>query len=230
MSDSASWLVDLSVPVGSGMTVFPGDPEVEIESALRISDGDGVNVLSVHMGSQSGTHVDAPYHVLGDGPRLDELPLTRFIGRAVVADVRGLGAEAPIAWTDLAPAEASLRPGTILLLHTGWSRHMADRARYRTHPWLSADAAARVVAAGVRTVGIDALNIDATPADLSTIRFDAHIEILGADGVIVENLTNLDAMERLRDPIVSVLPLRLSGSDGAPVRAVAFERDALRGL
>lgn len=209
------------------MTVFPGDPEVEIEPALTLEGGDGVNVLSLHIGSQTGTHLDSPFHVLADGPRLDELPLGRFLGPAVIADVRGVGAETPITWDDLAPVHEVLRPGTILFLHTGWSQHFGDLTRYRTHPWLSAAAAAAVVAAGVRTVGIDALNIDATPHDLATIRFDAHVEILGAGGVIVENLTNLGAVERLRDPIASVLPLHLPGSDGAPVRAVAFERDAL---
>jgi kynurenine formamidase len=88
-------------------------------------------------------------------------------------------------------------------------------------------AAESIVAAGVRTVGIDALNVDATPEDLSTARFDAHMAILGASGVIVENLTNFASIVELRDPIVSALPLNLPGSDGGPVRAVAYERDAL---
>jgi kynurenine formamidase len=165
--------------------------------------------------------------VLQEGSRLDELPLERFVGPAVVADVRGAAPEASITPKDFEPVLEFLRPGVILLLHTGWSRHLEDYARYRTHPWLSVEAAHALVATGVRTIGIDALNIDATPEDLGALRFDAHRPILQADGVIVENLTNLEALERLHDPIVSVLPLHLPGSDGAPVRAVAFERDAL---
>jgi arylformamidase len=226
MPDEPFPLVDLSVPLASGMTVFPGDPDVEIAPALTI-DRDGVNVLALHIGSQSGTHVDAPYHVIEHGSRLDDLPLDRFFGPAIVADVRGVGPEAPITPSDLEPVLGSLRPGVILLLHTGWSRHLDDYARYRTHPWLSVEAARAVASSGVRTIGIDALNIDATPEDLGALRFDAHRPILQADGVIVENLTSLEALERLHDPIVSVLPLHLPGSDGAPVRAVAFERDAL---
>ena len=216
-------IVDLSVPLRTGMTVFPGDPDVEISPAL-VLDPDGVNVLRVHIGSQSGTHVDAPFHVLADGARLDELPLDRFIGPAVVADLRHLDGDVPIGSDALEPVRGSLRPGTVLLLHTGWSRHFGDYPRYRAHPWLTPDAARAVVDSGVRTVGIDALNIDATPEDLARIRFDAHVEILGVDGVIIENLTNLEAVSTLRDPIVSVLPLHLLGADGAPVRAVAYER------
>jgi kynurenine formamidase len=216
-------IVNLSVPLTTGMTVFPGDPEVRIDPALTVGS-DGVNVLSLHIGSQSGTHLDAPFHILPDGERLDELPLERFIGPAVVADVRHVGADGTIRWEDLAPVRGALHERAILLLWTAWSKHIGDYATYRSHPWLDADAARRVVDSGVRTIGIDALNIDATPEDLATIRFDAHREILGVGGVIVENLTNLEAMERLREPIVSVLPLNLPGADGAPVRAVAYER------
>lgn len=220
---SARRIVDLSAPLRTGMTVFPGDPDVDIAPALTL-DPHGVNVLRVHIGSQSGTHVDAPFHVLADGARLDDLPLDRFVGPAIVADLRHLGADEPIDPDALEPVRGSLRPGAVLLLHTGWSRYFDDYPRYRVHPWLTPDAARAVIDAGVRTVGIDALNIDATPEDLERIRFDAHVEILRADGVIIENLRNLEAVSTLRDPIVSVLPLNLLGADGAPVRAVAYER------
>jgi kynurenine formamidase len=217
-------IVDLSVTLESGVTVYPGDPPVVVEAALRLSAGDGVNVLALHLGSQSGTHVDAPYHVIEDGPRLDELPLARFLGPAVLADLRHVPAEAPISWADLAPVHARLAPGVMLLLHTGWSRHWRDASRYRAHPWLTGQAAEAIVATGMRTVGIDAFSVDATPEDVSTAGFEAHLAILGAGGVIVENLTNLAAVADLADPVLSVLPLNLVRADGAPVRAVAYER------
>jgi len=188
-----------------------------------VAAGDGVNVLVVHMGSHTGTHVDAPYHILEDGLRIDELPLTRFLGRAVVADVRHVEVGSPIDWADLASVHDELASDVILVLHTGWSGHWGDLGRMRTHPWLAADAARRIVEARVRTVGIDALSVDATPDDPAAIRFDAHEQILGAGGVIVENLTNLEALATLHDPILSILPIVIGGADGAPVRAVAFE-------
>ena len=55
-------IIDLSVRIGTGMPVYPGDPEVRLEAALTVAR-DGVNVLALHLGSQSGTHVDAPYHI-----------------------------------------------------------------------------------------------------------------------------------------------------------------------
>lgn len=213
-------VVDLSHPLDDDTPVYPGDPVARFTSAATVA-ADGYNVLHVRMGSQTGTHVDAPYHFLDDGPRIDEVPLEYFLGPAVVADVRGKPPHGRIEWADLQPCAHLLAPGRILLLRTGWDEHWGTDA-YFDHPYLTGDAAARVVAAGVRTVGLDALSLDetvvgGTPAD----GFAAHLEVLGAGGVIVENLRNLGAVPQV-DPVVSVLPLRLAGADGAPVRAVAF--------
>ncbi|PZG13542.1 cyclase family protein [Nonomuraea aridisoli] len=209
-------IVDLSVPIETGMPVYPGDPQVSVGPALTVAD-DGVNVLRLHLGSQSGTHVDAPYHVDDALPALDELPLERFWGPAVVVDARGLPPRSPIGPE---PFEAVVRAGAIVLVATGWSAHWGSE-HYPAHPYLTEEAALMLVEAGVRTVGIDALSVDPTPAD----DFPAHRVLCGAHAVIAENLTGLD---RLLDaqgrglPIeVSLLPLRLPGADGAPVRAVA---------
>ncbi|MFJ3305322.1 cyclase family protein [Streptomyces sp. NPDC086549] len=216
--------IDLSVPVVTGMPVYPGDPEVTVSPALR-APADGVNVLRLHLGSQSGTHVDAPYHVDDAWPRLDELPLDRFAGRAVVADVRGLPARTPITPGMLAPALDALSsaPGAVLLLATGWSAHWGT-TEYLAHPWLTTDAARTVVEAGVRTVAVDALSVDPTPEPGDpTAGFDlpAHRVLCGAGGVIAENLTGLDRLVGAPEVEVYLFPLRLPGADGAPVRAVA---------
>ncbi|MGW5101485.1 cyclase family protein [Streptomyces sp. NPDC004100] len=211
------WL-DLSVPVVTGMPVYPGDPEVTVSPALR-APADGVNVLSLHLGSQSGTHVDAPYHVDDAWPRLDELPLSRFTGRAVVADVRGLAPRSPIVPELLAPALESFAPGAVLLLVTGWSAHWGTDA-YADHPWLTPAAAEAVVAAGVRTVAVDALSVDPSGTDADP-SLPAHRVLCGAGGVIAENLRHLDRLVGADDAEVFLFPLRLPGSDGAPVRAVA---------
>ncbi|MFF3943435.1 cyclase family protein [Streptomyces sp. NPDC001902] len=218
--------VDLSVPVVTGMPVYPGDPDVEVAPALRAAE-DGVNVLRLHLGSQSGTHVDAPFHVDDAWPALDELPLDRFAGPAVAADVRGLAPRAAVTPGALAPALAAARPGSVLLLATGWSAHWGT-GHYAAHPWLTPEAARAVVDAGIRTVAVDALSVDPTPdpgdpdPDYS---LPAHRVLCGAGGVIAENLTNLApvlaALAEGRAVDVALFPLRLAAADGAPVRAVA---------
>jgi kynurenine formamidase len=214
-------IVDLSHGIDANTPVYPGDPQPSLTPAATIAE-DGFNVLHVRMGSQTGTHVDAPYHFLADGARIDELDLTLCGGPAVVADLRGRPPRTPIEWADLEPDAGRLGPGRILILHTGWSQHWGSNT-YFDHPYLSADAAERVIAAGVRAIGLDTLNLDETVLDgPHPSDFAAHHVVLGAGGVIVENLTNLEAVD-WDEPLVSVLPLRLVGADGAPVRAVALQ-------
>jgi kynurenine formamidase len=216
-------LVDLSVPIMTGMPVYPGDPEVAVEPALTVADS-GVNVLRVHMGSQSGTHVDAPFHVDDALPRLDELPLERFAGPAVVLDARGLAPRAALGPGHLDSIAGLLRPGVVLLIATGWSQHWGTAA-YPAHPWLEPETAQAIVAAGVRTVGVDALSVDRTPGPGEEFSLAAHYVLCQAGTVIAENLSGLGrpltAQRAGRSVEVSLFPIRLAAADGAPVRAVA---------
>jgi kynurenine formamidase len=214
-------LLDLSVPITTGMPVYPGDPEVEAAPALTVAES-GVNVLRLHLGSQTGTHVDAPFHIDDALPRLDELPLTRFTGPAAIMDVRGLPPRTPLPPDALPPG---LGPGDVLLIATGWSAHWGTGA-YLAHPYPAPETAEAIVAAGVRTVAIDALSVDRTPPpgsdDFSPA---AHRVLCGAGAVIAENLTGLDAVVDAYEAGCSIelflFPLALAAADGAPARAVA---------
>lgn len=221
-------LVDLSVPVTTGMPVYPGDPLVSLTPALT-APVDGVNVLRLDMGTHTGTHVDAPFHVDDGLPTLDDLHLERFHGEVVVVDARGT---APREGLEPVLFEEYAREGVIVLVATGWSRHWGTDT-YRDHPHLTRESAELLVSAGVRTVGIDAFSVDKTPAadappppgPPSADDYPAHHVLCGACAVIAENLAHLDTLldaqmagERIE---VSLLPVRLAAADGAPVRAVA---------
>jgi kynurenine formamidase len=217
-------LVDLSVPLTSAMPVYPGDPEVVVSPALTAA-GDGVNVLRIHLGSQSGTHVDAPFHIDGALPTLDELPLGRFTGPTAVVDARRHGPRSPVGPEAIPP---ELPPGVVVLFATGWSAHWGG-GEYLRHPYLARETAEALVEAGVRTVGIDAPSIDPTPAHGEESKLvdnlAAHRVLCRAGAVIVENLTGLATLLAAQEegrPIETFLfPLPVAGADGAPVRAVA---------
>ncbi len=214
-------MVDLSRRVDDDTQVYPGDPHVRLEPAATLMD-DGVNVLGVHIGSHSGTHVDAPHHFVEGGERIDEMDLRLFFGPAVIADVRGKGPRERVTVEDLGPYEDRLSEGVIAVIRTGWEEHYGT-PRYYDHPFLDRPAAQLLVDAGVRTVAVDALNVDETLLEWPHPEgYPAHHAILGAGGVIAENLANLGAVD-FPDPLFSLLPIKLGGSDGAPVRAVAME-------
>lgn len=210
-------VVDLSVPVGPATFVHPGDPATHLDVHATVAR-DGYNLLRVRMGSQTGTHVDAPFHVDDAGRRVDELDLRLLTGPAVVVDATGLPPHGWITGAHLDPVRDRLAPGVVVLLRTGWSAQQGSPT-YLQHPALDPAACAELLAAGVRTVGIDAPSLDPT----SSPDLPCHHLLAAAGGVIAENLTDLHLVLELTDPLVCLLPIRLEGADGAPVRAVAMQ-------
>ena len=180
---------------------------------------EGYNLSHVHIGTQTGTHVDAPFHFRDDGATIDRLPLELTMGPAVVVRVPRKPPFAEISLADLDPG-AACRPGVIPLFATGWYRH-AGNERFFAHPYLAAEVGEVLLEAGVRTIAIDTLNADRTGGD----EFPIHDAFAAAGGLIAENLTGTEKLGDDTEPFLLLLPLNLVGCDGAPVRAVALERE-----
>ena len=207
--------IDLSHAVENGMTIFPGDPEPRIEDAGATEPW---RVSRLHLGSHTGTHIDAASHYIPEATTIDAYPLERFVVSGVVVPALGLGPDAPIEWPLIAPSVVGLPHGGAVVLYTGWDARWGGDG-YLSHPYVSDEAARRLVAAGVGLVAIDALNVDSTPQGRATV----HEILLGSDVLVVENLRGLDRLERGRLYRFAFLPLCLTGLDGSPVRAVAWE-------
>ena len=136
-----------------------------------------------------------------------------------------------ITWADLEKYEGKMKEGIALVLYTGWSKKWF-MAEYFAHPCLTRDAAEGIVARGVKILGVDTLSPDETPAREVNGKgdFGVHETVLGKGRLIVENLTNVDALldkgkDVSEDWAISFVPLYLGGvEDGSPVRAFAWRR------
>ncbi len=202
-------VIDISVPNERGMHVYPGDPVLEVSPARRIARGDVCNLSLLTMGSHTGTHVDAPYHFLPDGPRLGEVPLDRMVGEALVVDLRGRAAV-----DGAALADVPLRPGDILLCRTDNSERWAAPEFRRDFTYVTEDGAEGIVARGARALGMDYLSIE----KFGSTDFPVHRRLLGAGIFVIEGL-DLRGVEAGRYTLVC-LPLKFPDLDGAPARAV----------
>src|SRR5437773_4472563 len=80
-------IIDISVPVQTGMVTYPGDPTVRLERWSSIADGAVANVSRLDFGVHSGTHVDAPLHFIDGAPGAEALPLDVLVGPARVLDL-----------------------------------------------------------------------------------------------------------------------------------------------
>ena len=204
---------DVSVPLANGAVVYPGNPEVRVTPQQRIARGDGANVSALALGTHTGTHVDAPWHFLDDAAPTDAMPLERCVGPALLVaiadDVRVIDG----ALLRTLPLAGHVR----VLFRTRNSALLARREFVRDYTYLSPDAAEYLVSLGIELVGVDYYSIE----QFHSGHHGAHKALLRAGVVIVEGLQLADAPAGVHEFVC--LPLRLTGLDGAPARAILIE-------
>jgi kynurenine formamidase len=213
-------IVDLSQTIDERTPVFPGDPPVEIAVVESTKDAPiperrRLNCTRIGVSVHVGTHMDAPFHFYEAGDTIDRVPLDRCIGPALLVNLTSVGPGQEIEREHLEKRAAELRRNGKAVLHTGWSSQWGKPGYFTDHPRISAGAAQFLIDCGVHLVGVDTPSVDRPP-------FPAHLAFLGSGVLIVENLTNLAAIGAEVFQL-TVLPLKIAGRDGSPVRAVASE-------
>jgi arylformamidase len=217
-------IIDLSLPIEEGMMTFPTHwhPVVEI-TILGRHGVEGRETRKIVLGTHVGTHADAPRHFIPNGRTIDEVPLDVLIGPATVVDFTGCGALQSIDVADLKQKLGDRAPAR-LILRTGWSEYFGNMKFYNEYPFFSENAAHWLVEKGVRLIAMDTPSPDnpthsrGTPKDSPN-----HKVLLGAEVVLVEYLANLKSLTASEVELI-VMPLKLKGCDGSPVRCVAIER------
>ncbi len=211
-------LIDLSQPVFDNCPNCPVHPPVRVEhGATHPRDGWQLEVLT--LASHTGSHVVAPLHKLSGGASLDDIPLDRFVGDAVVLDLRDSAPSRPITAALLKPAFSRPLSDVIVLLATGWGdrRSRSDEWFYRS-PFLSADGAEWLTSQKIRGVGIDHYSISGA-AEPNNAR--VHEILLGAGVWIVEDLHFPPQVFSLPQPVKFwSLPVNFKGFSGAFCRPV----------
>ena len=164
-------IVDLSHVIEHGMTTYKGLPGPHIcdfwereGTAANYDDGSTFQIGRIDMVANTGTYLDAPFHRFAEGADLAALDLDRL------ASLPGLVVRADAMAVDADAFESLDVAGKAVLVQTGWDRHWRTETYQRDHPFLTVAAARRLVAGGVRLVGIDSHNIDDTRTRTRTLR------------------------------------------------------------
>jgi arylformamidase len=209
-------IFDVSVCISLQTPVWPGDPPVQIERVASINEGDPVNLTRLSLGAHTGTHVDAPYHFFEQGLKVDQLPLSTFIGSAHVREVHP--GERTITATDLGSLGL---PSTVqrLLIKTDnshlWEGGLLEFQKDFIH--LGHDAAQWIVKRGIKLIGVDYLSVDSFDSGDKL----AHHTLLEAGVVIIEGLNLSQVTQGVYQ--LYCLPLKIADSDGAPARVVLIK-------
>ena len=200
-------LYDITVAIDGRVAEWPGDTPLRLASVTRLDDGHSVNLSGLTVSPHTGSHADAPFHFLADGATIDALPLEPFIGPARVVDVTG---RKRITVADLEATDFAHAP-RLLLKTGGWP----DPARFpRAIPVLAPEVPAWLGERGVLLLGVDLPSVD----EIRSHHLPIH-KALAAAGIHILESLNLAAVPAGLYELIAP-PLKITGADAAPVRAV----------
>lgn len=207
-------IYDVSVPISARTPTYPGDPGIDIRQWLSLAAGDAANVSALCFGAHTGTHVDAPAHFIKDAAKLQSLDLNTLIGAVQVLEIPNH--VMAIAASDLEhhlPSDA-----TRVLFKTRnsdfWNE--ADGQFHSDYTYLSPAAATKLVAQGIRLVGIDYLSVERFASE----DFETHHILLANGVVIIEGLDLRQVPAGVYELICLPLKIAEGSGDGAPARVV----------
>lgn len=205
---------DLSHTIHTHMPVYPGTEKPMIEYPFQI-DSCGFNESHLSMVSHTGTHTDAPAHMLPNGNTLDRMRPDSFFGKGKLLQVRG---RRMIDADFIRRAIEDCSGIDFLLLYTGWSKFWGKTDYYEGYPFLSCEAAEYISSFPLKGIGIDAISFDKE----GSTEFPVHKILLHKEILLIENLTNL---EKIGSPEFWLIcaPLKFEDSDGAPTRVLCIE-------
>ena len=185
--------------------VFPGDPVPKKTVLSSIKNGDSYNLSAFSMCAHNGTHVDAPYHFIQDGKKLDEVPLDAWIGYAYVAAFEGTIKPEDIRRILHQLKEASVTSGKEI-----------KKLLIKGKATLSYEAAEVLRTSSIELFGNESQTVGPEDAPAAV-----HRLLLGAGKVFLEGIRLAAVPEGIY--LLNAAPIHLGGSDGAPCRAVLLE-------
>ena len=208
-------IFDISIGIDENLPLWPGDPELRLQWAANIEQGDLVNLTELSMSIHTGTHIDAPLHFLPNGKPIDSLSLNVFVGEAQVV---AIPQDVNLITVDILQDVCEINAARILF-KTKNSQLWGTSKFQQDYVALEASAAQWLVDQGVQLVGIDYLSIAPFKNPAPT-----HEILLRNNIAIVESL-DLRSVEPGLYTLIC-LPLKLVGREAAPARAILLSSEA----
>ena len=203
-------LIDITLPIDDNIPVWPGDSGFKFYADSRIKAGSSCNVSSFKTSCHAGTHMDAPWHFIDNGEKIDEISPELLIGEVLIIDLSGI--EGNIEKEHI----SSIPQGTKrLIIKTSNSLVGYTREFNRDFIGITPSSAKALVDKGVMLLGLDYLSIAALTDDIE----ESHRIFLGREGVAaLEGLNLMDVAQGTYRLIC--MPLLIKGADGAPARVM----------
>jgi len=223
-------IIDLTMELYDGFTTNPAVwprvrlldfiPHGSTLTATRfIAPCKGWEAKIFYLPDHAGTHVDAPCHFYQGGETIEKTALESVMGEAVLIDVSFKKLDETVLPEHFTKAMQNknliLKKGDIAIIRC-WAGARDERS-FRDCRGLSGQSASWLIERGIKCVGIDLSSID----DKADWARPAHMNFLDHKIPVIENLINLDQIQKVRFDFIA-LPLRIQGGTASPVRAVAI--------
>jgi arylformamidase len=205
-------IFDITIPLSPSTPVWEGEKGITIQRTAELGPESEYNVSRCELGLHSGTHVDAPFHVIKNGLTVDAIPIENLVGPVQVVEISEENKliDAPL----LRRLEINNAIQKIIF-KTQNSKYWDQVPAVFSRDYVGIDSSAAhfLVSLGMDLVGIDYFSISAF-ADL----LQPHAILLREKVVLVENLDLRAVGAGVYD--LYCLPLKVVGTDGAPARVI----------
>ena len=200
--------IDLSHPISNDMATYPSDPNVAIVREKEIHS-DRTLLHRFTMGTHTGTHLDAPAHIIPNGKTLDDFPLSSFSGKTVKVNLNSI--------SELDKIDEKVDG---IIFESSWYKRFNEPAIYfgSDRPSIPKALVKKVIAMSIKYFGCDLPSVDGS----GSIDKPIHNALLGENIIVYESLTNLNQLPLLTPFEFYGFPLPFIGLDGSPVRAIAM--------
>ena len=209
--------IDLTLTISKSIPSFPGSPTPQFISWSNLKE-DGYNLELLFLSSHTGTHLDAPFHFVKNGIKIDQIPLGRLMGKAILIKIKK-SKNSPITKSDILQFEkknGSIPDKSSIFFFTDWQKNLKKNNYFTENPGLALSASTYLAQKKTNLVGIDSPSIDLGKDE----SFSVHHVLSKNNILIVENLANLNKIKS-KEFDFTILPLKLKDATGSPVRAVA---------
>lgn len=200
-------IYDVSLPIYEGMPVYKNKPEKQ--PSFDTSQNGHVTETRIAMDVHTGTHVDAPLHMVPGGDTIETLPLEKLVRKAKVIDLTN--AEGSIKADDLTGKDIQKDDFVLFKTKNSWDTEFNFEFIY-----VNQEAAKILAEIGVSGVGIDALGVERAQENHPT-----HKQLFQNDVIIIEGLQLKDVPEG--EYLMVAAPLKIRGLDASPARIVLIK-------
>ncbi|GGH70913.1 cyclase [Compostibacillus humi] len=199
---------DVTAEVYEGMPVYKNKEEKQ-PKFQTVTNGH-VTETRLSLDLHTGTHVDAPLHMINDGETMETIPLERLVRPVKLFDLTHV--KDGITKEDI--ADLPIEKGDFVLFKTSNS---FDEEFNFEFIYVKEDAARYLAEKGIDGVGIDSLGIERAQEGHPT-----HRTLFKNDIIVMEGLQLKDV--EAGQYFMVAAPLKVIGTDASPARVLLFEQ------